>query len=185
MSGNLESLELVVAASVGAVFWHCHFWPESFLHSSVMPTFACASRIKAVAGDSSLVLRVRHCLVAGQPSDVVYNPNGSHLPGNIDVLLSSGLVIMLSGVMDGAKVPPDIVAESQLALHLVNYFRTVLPVIITILTGLPNWVYRMLSSSVLLPYHLSMSAMTAYPNVRAFVALRRSTLTPLSLLSTQ
>lgn len=90
-----------------------------------MPTIAYRSRIRAGSDDHVLTLHETHRMIARDSSDTTYTLNKARFPDDVDVLLASNLDLILSGVLDRVRVPLDVLAASQLAQHLVEYFRTV------------------------------------------------------------
>ncbi|KAF8158220.1 hypothetical protein B0H34DRAFT_807784 [Crassisporium funariophilum] len=87
-----------------------------------MPTFALKSRIRAVSDDCTLSLNIRHRLVANQPSDNLYDVKPT-LPEGVDILLVSNLPVTISGILDGTRIMPEILKESRIACHLVEYLQ--------------------------------------------------------------
>ncbi|KAI8986096.1 hypothetical protein BD414DRAFT_487640 [Trametes punicea] len=87
-----------------------------------MPSFASSSEVRDTANGVLLVLRGRHVLVAGSPSDDVRTIKGP-LPDGVDVTLESNLVISLSGIFDRVKIDSRDIQCSAIANHLVNYFH--------------------------------------------------------------
>jgi hypothetical protein len=90
-----------------------------------MPTFTYSSKVRAVSDDCSLVLNARHRFVAGDSSDKLYNLKQTRIPDDVDVLLTSNLILTISGVLDGVKVSFEDIVKSAVAHHLVHYLRTV------------------------------------------------------------
>ncbi|RDB17924.1 hypothetical protein Hypma_000685 [Hypsizygus marmoreus] len=88
-----------------------------------MPTIQCRSRIRAVSDLCSLALNVRHHLLAGKASDTQFTLNKTRFPDDVDVLLTSNLVITLSGAVDGSDVSAEDILASSLSGHLVDYFQ--------------------------------------------------------------
>ncbi|KAK0464555.1 uncharacterized protein EV420DRAFT_1050022 [Desarmillaria tabescens] len=88
-----------------------------------MPSLVYSSRIKAVDDHTSVVLLSKHCLVLGEPSDIVYIVKQAHIPDNVDILLASSLTFTISGLLDKKKVSADCIQRSHLARHIVEYLK--------------------------------------------------------------
>lgn len=97
-----------------------------FLFPRVMPLICCTSRVKAADDTTSLALSARHCYLYGDDPDSVLSVSRTRLPDNVDVLVASNFAFTISGSMDGETVSVYTVLRSQLALHLVEYFKTVM-----------------------------------------------------------
>jgi len=87
-----------------------------------MPSFSSSSVVRVASEHFSLSIQARHCLLIGSPSHT-YDIS-ARFPGGIDVLLSSDLVLTLSGVVDRVKVSSKGILVSAVAGHLVRYLET-------------------------------------------------------------
>jgi len=89
-----------------------------------MPTIAFKSKVRTVSENCTLNLVIRHRLVAGEPSEDVCNINASP-PQSIAITLTAPLMITISGVLNGKRIPQEKLKESNVAQHLVEYLRVV------------------------------------------------------------
>lgn len=87
-----------------------------------MPSFSYSSAVR-IAADTSLMLQTTHLLFHTNQSDTVHNVRGT-FPDDIDVLLSSDLVLSFAGSLDRVKVSNHDISKSAVVLHLQRYFQT-------------------------------------------------------------
>ncbi|KAI0335838.1 hypothetical protein GY45DRAFT_1316579 [Cubamyces sp. BRFM 1775] len=87
-----------------------------------MPSFASSSEVRDSTDGTLLVLRARHVLVSGVPSDTVPTVKG-RLPDDLDVILESDLVIALTGMVNRVNISSRAIQCSAIANHLLNYFH--------------------------------------------------------------
>ncbi|KAI0647992.1 hypothetical protein C8Q79DRAFT_543665 [Trametes meyenii] len=87
-----------------------------------MPSFTFSSDVRDSTDGLLLVLRARHILVAGSPSDDTHIVKG-RLPDGVDVILESDLVIALSGTVNRVPIDASDIQCSAIARHLLNYFH--------------------------------------------------------------
>jgi len=90
-----------------------------------MPTVSFKSKVQATSESCSLVLIVRHRLLVGQQSELVYVKKMG-LPDGIRVLLAQQLVVTISGTLNGERISPEDLQNSCVAHHLLEYFRVVM-----------------------------------------------------------
>ncbi|KAJ7164632.1 hypothetical protein C8R43DRAFT_1122509 [Mycena crocata] len=85
--------------------------------------FTASTVVRAASTHSRLALHAAHSLFSSA-HDVPAKK--TRFPEDVDVVLASdSLVFTLSGVLNGARIPPADVLDSQLAQHLVDYFQAV------------------------------------------------------------
>ncbi|KAJ8501927.1 hypothetical protein ONZ51_g293 [Trametes cubensis] len=87
-----------------------------------MPSFASSSEVRDSTDGTLLVLRARHVLVSGVPSETVRTVKG-RLPDDLDVILQSDLVIALTGMVNRVNICSRAIQCSAIANHLLNYFH--------------------------------------------------------------
>lgn len=90
-----------------------------------MPTIALKSKVRTALEHCSLSLNIRHRLLLGQPSDIIFDMKPT-LPEAVDVLLLSNLLITVSGSLDGTRIMPVELKASHIAHHLMDFLRMVL-----------------------------------------------------------
>lgn len=87
-----------------------------------MPSFSSSSIVRTA--DTSLLLDITHVLVQNSPSDIVHTVRGN-FPEDVDVLLTSDLVITLLGTLDRVKISSTDIEKSAVALHFKRYLQAV------------------------------------------------------------
>jgi hypothetical protein len=89
-----------------------------------MPSFSCSSAVQSFSEQFTLSLEACHHLVSGTDSDIECCTN-TRFPDKADVLLTSNLVLTLSGILDRVEVPNQDILHSAVASHLCHYLKTV------------------------------------------------------------
>src|ERR1700722_8240241 len=90
----------------------------------LMPSIAWTSAVREFSEQFTLTLKARHNLVVGSASDVVYATK-TRFRGCVDVQLTDGLVLTLSGFFDGIKISTQDLQSSAVVNHLSRYLDTV------------------------------------------------------------
>ncbi|KAH7910854.1 hypothetical protein BJ138DRAFT_1152000 [Hygrophoropsis aurantiaca] len=88
-----------------------------------MPSFSCSSTIRVVSGNHALTLKIKHNYFYREQSQTITKIKG-RLPKDLDILLSSDLVLTLSGSLDGTDVANDVIVHSAISEHLRRCIRT-------------------------------------------------------------
>lgn len=89
-----------------------------------MPTVAFKTRIRAQSECYALTLDVQHRLVVGTLSNALEIRSSRPLD-ELNIYGASSIAISLSGKLDATTISAEKIASSQVADHLVDYFRTV------------------------------------------------------------
>jgi len=89
-----------------------------------MPTVTFKTRIRAQSECYALTLDVQHRLVAGTLSNAL-ELRPSRPLDELNIYGASSIAISLSGKLDATAISAEKIASSQVADHLVDYFRTV------------------------------------------------------------
>lgn len=84
-----------------------------------MPSFSCASYVRAASEHFLLNVKFLHKLYHNSPSNLVYKVK-NRLPKELDILLLSDLIFTISGSLDGETVPSDEIIRSALVKQLRN-----------------------------------------------------------------
>ncbi|KAF5345533.1 hypothetical protein D9758_011997 [Tetrapyrgos nigripes] len=86
--------------------------------------FNSSSRLRASTASNVLVLTTRHCLQAPSNADSSHTIRNTRFFDVVNVLSHSPIVFTLSGLLDRVPVTQQDMLKSQIANHLLEYFRT-------------------------------------------------------------
>ncbi|KAJ4481920.1 hypothetical protein J3R30DRAFT_2101008 [Lentinula aciculospora] len=87
-----------------------------------MPSFECTFKLRAADRDTVLNLTSRHCLVH-MDSDTSTSAKKLRFPENVAIVPAPTIVFSLSAVLNRKRLATDVLINSQLAQHFVDFLR--------------------------------------------------------------